>query len=165
MAFIQPEGLMRGTHSFQSKLANRFLFSLEEDPTTKLFVRSATRPSINFNEVRIPHINKWRYEKGKAEYDPLNITLNDYVNPSTSQVIMEWLQFHSEMFSGRDGYSAFYRKTCTLETLGPAGDVVERWDYLNCFILSADFGQMDWETDTQIEINLQIRYDDCILRF
>lgn len=66
MAFIQPEGLTRGTHDFTSKLQNRFLFSFEEDPTTKLFVRSASRPSMTFNEVRIPHINKWRYEKGKG---------------------------------------------------------------------------------------------------
>lgn len=165
MAFIQPEGLTRGTHDFTSKLQNRFLFSFEEDPTTKLLVRSASRPSITFNEVRIPHINKWRYEKGKGEYDPLNITLLDYVTPSSAQTVMEWLTFHSEMYTGRDGYPSFYRKTCTLETLGPTNDVVERWDYLNCFITSADFGQMDWETDQQVEINLTIRYDDVLLRF
>lgn len=165
MAYLQPDGLMRGTHDFTSKLSNRFLFSFENDPTTKLLVRSASRPSMSFNEVRIPHINGWRYEKGKGEYDPLNITLLDYVTPSSAQIVQEWLLLHAEKFTGRDGYPQFYRKTCTLETLGPAGDVVERWDYLNCFITTVDFGQMDWETDQQVEITLTIRYDDVLLRF
>ena len=165
MSFIQPEGLMRGTHDFSTKLANRFLFSLDSDPTTKLLVRAASRPSGSHNEVRIPHINKTRYEKGKWEYDALNITLLDYVTPSSAQLVQEWLTMHSEPITGRDGYPAFYRKTCTLEVLGPPGDVIERWDYLNCFIATSDFGSMDWDTDTQLEITLTIRFDECVLRF
>lgn len=165
MAFILPDGLMRGTHDWTPKLTNRFFFSFEEDPTTKLLCRSVNRPSLNFNDVRVPHPNKTRYEKGKGEHDPVNVTLLDYVTPSSAQFVEEWVKTHSEMITGRDGYSAFFRRTCTIEVFGPVGDVVERWDYLNCKINSVDYGALDWDSDEPVQITLTVRYDDYVLRF
>lgn len=165
MAFLNPDGLMRGTHDWTPKLSNRFFFSFEEDPTTKLLCRASSRPSLSFNEVRIPHPNKTRYEQGKPELDPLNVTLMDYVTPSSAQFVEEWIKSHAEMYTGRQGYSAFYRRSCTLEVFGPTGDVVERWDYLNCKINTVDFGALDFDNDEPVQITMTIRYDDYILRF
>lgn len=164
MSFIQPEGITRGTHQFTAKTQNRFTFSIDDDPTVKLSCKGSARPSVNNNEIRLPHINKVRYQKGLTEYDPLNITLYDWVVPSTAQYVMEWLAMHSETITGRDGYEAFYRRQCTLELTGPATDVIERWEYYNCFITNASFGDVTWESDQPLEINLTIRYDDVILK-
>lgn len=149
----------------QTKRTNRFLFSIDNDPTTKLLVKSAPRPSVNFDEIEIPHINKFRYEAGRARFDPLNITLMDYVAPSSAQYISEWLASQTESWTGRMGYSVFYRRSCTLEVLGAVNDVVERWDYFNCFIISSDFGEMTWDSEEPVQINLSIRYDDYKHRF
>lgn len=156
--FIQPDGIMKGTHDLTNKLSNRFHFSIGDDPTTKLLVRGAPRPTVNNNEVRIAHLNTVHYQKGRTEFDPLNITLYDFVAPSSTQKIMEWLAFHSEWSTGRDGYPAFYQKDCTMEIEGPAGDIVEKWIYRNCMITTANFGDFDWDNDTPVEINLTIRY-------
>lgn len=156
--FIQPDGIMRGTHDLTNKLSNRFLFSIGDDPTSKLSCKTTGRPTINNNEVRIAHLNTVHYQKGKTEYDPLTVTLYDYVVPSTSQKVMEWLAFHSEMETGRDGYPAFYQKDCTLELVGPAGDIIEKWVYKNCFITTANFGDLDWDNDSHLEITLTLRY-------
>lgn len=164
MAFIVPEGITRGTHQFTTKRQNRFVFSIDDDPTVQLSCKGTARPSVNNNEIRIPHINKVRYEKGLTEYDPLNLTFYDWVVPSTSQYLMEWLMMHSETKVGRDGYPSFYRRQCTLEMLGPSNDVVERWEYYNCFITSAQFGDVTWESDQAVEINVTIRYDDVELK-
>ncbi len=70
-----------------------------------------------------------------------------------------------EIYSGRMGYSAFYRRKCTLETLGNVGDVVSKWEFYNCFIVSADFGEMSWENEAPAQIQLTIRYDDAVMKF
>jgi hypothetical protein len=163
--YIQPEGLIRGTHQFQAKHTNQFLFSVDEDPTVKLLCKSASRPSVTFSEIQIPHINKFRYEAGRPTYDPLNITLLDYIVPSTSQYVTAWLATQGEIFTGRMGYSAFYRRKATLELVDPVGAVIEKWDYFNCFILTANFGEVSWDNEQAMEITLSIRYDDVIQRF
>jgi len=165
MSYIQPEGLIRGTHQFQSKHSNQFLFSVDDDPTVKLLCTQASRPTVSFSEIAIPHINKTRYEAGRPTYEPLNISLIDYIVPSTSQYVSAWLATQGEIFTGRMGYSAFYRRKCTLELLDPVGAVIEKWDYLNCFLLSANFGEVSWENEQPMQIQLSIRYDDVIQRF
>lgn len=160
MPYIQPTGLMRGTHDFSHKRANQFLFSIDSDPTWKLACKSATRPSINNGEIQINHLNKTRYIKGKTTFDPLQITLYDYITPSISQLLMSWQILHSETKTGRDGYEAFYRRTATLEVLGSVGDVVEVWKYYNCFITNVNFGEMNFDTDDVMTIPVTIRYDD-----
>jgi len=163
--YIQPEGLTRGTHQLQTKHTNRFLFSIDGDPTTKLLVKEAPRPSVSFEDIEIPHINKYRYEIGRPRYESLNITMMDYVTPSTAQYVSAWLATQSETWTGKMGYSIFYRRRCTLEVMGGVNDVVERWDYFNCHIVSADFGTMSWDSEEPVQINLSIRYDDFIHRF
>ena len=40
---------------------------------------------------------------------------------------MEWVRLHHESVTGRDGYSDFYKKDITFNSLGPVGDKVEEW--------------------------------------
>ena len=163
MPYIQPTGMMRGTSDFSPIKSHRFLFSIDADPTVKLICKSASRPSINNAEVQINHINKTRYIAGKTTYDPLQITLYDYITPSTAQLLMAWQVTHTESKTGRSGYEAFYRRTATLEILGGAGDVVQVWKYYNCFITNINFGEMSWDNDAVMEIPVTIRYDDVDL--
>lgn len=165
MSYLQPQGLMRGTHQMTPIHTNRFLFTIDNDPRTKLFCKSANRPNITHNEIPMSHVNKTRYVKGKSTHEPLNVVLYDYINPSVAQLIMEWSTMHAEMFTGRDGYESFYRRQCTLEILGGPGDVIQRWDYYNCFITNANFGEFDWDNDAVQTISLTIRYDDVLMRF
>jgi hypothetical protein len=160
MPYIQPSGLMRGAPDFTHVKSDRFLFSLDSDPTIKLVCKSATRPSINNTEIEINHINKKRYILGKTTYDPLQIILYDYITPSISQLLMAWQVTVHEAKSGRSGYDAFYNRTATLEILGPAGDVVQVWKYFNCKPTTINFGELNWDNDTVMEIPVTIRYDE-----
>ena len=70
-----------------------------------------------------------------------------------------------EAVTGRDGYSDFYKKDIRIQTLGPVGDIVEEWICKGAFILSANFGDADWTSDTPMNINMTIAVDYCILNF
>ena len=78
---------------------------------------------------------------------------------------MEWVRLHHESVTGRDGYSDFYKKDLTIQTLGPVGDIVSEWVLKGALINNADFGQYDWATETPLEISVTISVDYCILNF
>jgi hypothetical protein len=79
---------------------------------------------------------------------------------------MEWIRQSHESLTGRDGYSAFYKKQLTFQLLGPVGDVVEEWSLVGAFISQANFGELDWSNTTDpVSIELTITYDYAILEY
>ena len=103
--------------------------------------------------------------KGKSRWQDVTVTLYDPVVPSGAQAVMEWVRLHHESVTGRDGYSDFYKKDITFNTLGPVGDKVEEWTLKGAFISSATFGDMDWATEDPLQIELTLKYDYAVLQF
>ena len=148
---------------FEPKLKNRYLFQIDGIPA--YLVKGANRPTLEFEEVVLDHMNVKRYVKGKGSWDTLEITLYDPIVPSGAQAVMEWVRLHKESVTGRDGYSDFYKKDVTFNVLGPVGDKVEEWTLKGAMIQSANFGDMNFETNEPNEIILTLRYDYAILQF
>ena len=148
---------------FEPKLKNRFIMNIDGIPA--YLIKTANRPQITFEEVQLDHMNVRRWVKGKGVWQQMQITLYDPVVPSAAQAIMEWVRLSHESVTGRDGYSDFYKKEVTIQTLGPVGDVVEEWTLKGAFIVTANFGDMDWSVSEPTEISLTLRYDYAILEF
>ena len=128
-------------------------------------IKTANRPSIEFEEIVLDHINVKRYIKGKGAWQPVDITLYDPVVPSAAQAVMEWVRLGHESVTGRDGYSDFYKKDVTFNLLGPVGDVVEQWTLKGAFIQAANFNDLDFASSDPIDISVTLRYDYAILEF
>ena len=128
-------------------------------------VKTAKRPSIEFEEITLDHINVKRYIKGKGAWSAIDVTLYDPVVPSAAQAVMEWIRLSHESVTGRDGYSDFYKKDVTFNMLGPVGDVVEEWTLKGAWIKSAAFGDLDYSSSDPVEISVSMRYDYAILQF
>jgi hypothetical protein len=148
---------------FEPKTKSRYILYVEGIPS--YLIKTATRPSITFEEVELNHINMKRFVKGKGAWEPIEITLYDPVVPSGAQAVMEWVRLHKESVTGRDGYSDFYKKDITINMLGPVGDKVEEWTLKGAFIVSAAFNDLDWSVSDPAEITLSLRYDYAILQF
>jgi len=148
---------------FEPKLKNRFIMEIDGIPA--YLVKTMARPSIAFDTVTLDHINVKRYVKGKAQWQPIEVTLYDPIVPSGAQAVMEWVRLHHESVTGRDGYSDFYKKDVTINVLGPVGDKVEEWTLKGAWIKDANFGEMSWETNEPNDITLSLRYDYAILQF
>ena len=93
------------------------------------------------------------------------MTLYDPIVPSGAQAVMEWVRLHKESVTGRDGFSDFYKKDVTIQSLDPTGGVIEEWLLKGAFIVTANFGSLDWAASEFVEIALTIRYDYAILNF
>ena len=149
--------------AFEPKVQNRFIMYIDGIPA--YLIKAAGRPGITFGDVVLEHINVKRKLKGKGDWQDVSITLYDPVVPSAAQAVMEWVRLSHESVTGRDGYSDFYKKDITFNALGPVGDKVEEWTLKGAYIASVTMGDMDWGTDTQIEIGLTLKYDYAILQF
>ena len=147
MATLDPSEIM--FTPFEPKTKNRFIMYIEGIPA--YLIKTANRPSIEFEEIVLDHINVKRYIKGKGAWQPVDITLYDPV-------------VH-ESVTGRDGYSDFYKKDVTFNLLGPVGDVVEEWVLKGAYIQSANFGDLDYASTDPAEITLTLKYDYAILQF
>ena len=161
MATLAPDQIM--FTPFEPKTKNRFIMYIEGIPA--YLIRAMNRPSIEFEEIVLDHINVKRYVKGKAAWQPIEITLYDPVVPSAAQAVLEWIRLGHESVTGRDGYSDFYKKDVTFNLLGPVGDVVEEWVLKGTYIQSANCGDMDYSGSEPAEISLTLQYDYAILQF
>jgi len=149
--------------AFEPKVQNRFIMDIEGIPA--YLIKAANRPGITFGDVVLDHINVERKLKGKGRWNDVTITLYDPVVPSAAQACMEWIRLSHESVTGRDGYSDFYKKDITFNSLGPVGDKVEEWTLKGAYISTFEGGQMDWATDTHVEITCTLKYDFAILQF
>ena len=161
MAILQTNDMFYT--AYEPKLQNRFLMSIDGIPS--FIVRKFDRPSITFGDVTLEHINVKRKIKGKANWDNVTAELYDPVTPSGAQAVMEWIRLSHESVTGRDGYSDFYKKDLTIQTLGPVGDVVEEWIMKGAYCSNANFGTMDWTSDSPANISMTIVMDYAILNF
>ena len=149
--------------NFEPKMKNRFI--LEVDGIASYLIKTANRPSIQFEKVTLDHINVKRQLKGKGEWQDVNITLYDAIVPSGAQQVMEWVRLSHESLTGRDGYADFYKKDLQIYMLGPVGDKIEQWTLKGAFIQQANFGELDFTSNEVATIELTLAYDYAILEF
>ncbi len=150
--------------NFEPKMGNRFI--MEINGIESYIIKTASRPTFTSEVVELDHINVKRKIKGKSTWEDVNITLYDPIVPSGAQQVMEWVRQSHESLTGRDGYSAFYKKDITFYLLGPVGDKIEQWTLKGAFITSANFGELDWSNATDpVSIELTLAYDYAILEF
>ena len=161
MAIIDSTQMM--FTAFEPKLQNRFLMNI--DGIDSYLIKKISRPTISFGEIVLDHINVKRKIKGKANWDNLSFELYDPVTPSGAQAVMEWVRLSHESVTGRDGYSDFYKKDIRINTLGPVGDIVEEWILKGAYCQNANFGDMDWTSDTPVNISMTIVMDYAILNY
>jgi hypothetical protein len=148
---------------YEPKLKNRFI--MEIGGISAFVIKTAQRPQITFDEVTLEHMNITKYVKGKGRWQTLQITLYDPIVPSAAAEVIEWIRLHHESATGRDGYQDFYKKNVTLNTLGPVGDIVEKWTLYGSWIQDATFGDLAFDASEPVEITLTLRYDYAILEF
>lgn len=149
--------------NFEPKMKNRYI--MEIDGIQSYLIKSAARPSISFETVKLDHINIYRKLQGKGEWQDITISLYDPIVPSGAQQVMEWVRLSHESITGRRGYADFYKKDIDFYMLGPVGDKIEQWKLKGAFIVSANFNDLAFDSNDPVDIELTLAYDYAILEF
>ena len=148
---------------FEPKVQNRFIMKVDGIPS--FIMKKVSRPQLECGEVVLDHINIIRKMKGKCKWGDITMTLYDPIVPSGAQAVMEWVRTAHESVTGRDGYQDFYKKDFDITLLGPVGDQIENWKVKGAYIKTAQFGDLDWAAETQVEISLTLAIDYAVLEY
>jgi hypothetical protein len=122
------------------------------------------RPSINFREIEIQHVNEIIYFPGKPEWKQLQLTLFDIEENETGAThpIMQWIEAAYDPRGG-DWFpsfnNAFRKQTGTLTMLDGCGEPGEMWSFDGLWPQTADFGELDMSNYDIATCEVTLRYD------
>lgn len=143
---------------------NRFIFSFPSDTGIQSWwVSTSSLPSINQNATEIQFMNTSTWVLGRYTWEDITITFRQFIGPSTSQALMEWVRLESESVTGRQGYAAGYKRNITISMTDPTGVPVQKWVLINAFPTSVNFGDLAYDTDDISTAEMTIKYDYAIL--
>lgn len=162
---ISQSDLFNSAFSWEPKYANRFIMQLAGTNIPAYLVKAAARPTITNGEIVLDHMNIDRKVKGKSRWSDVSITIYDPITSEGAQAVMEWIRFHHESLTGRDGYSSDYKRDLEFYALSGLGEKIENWTLKGAFISDANFGSMDWGTEEAVTIELTLKYDYAILQY
>lgn len=151
------------SNNFEPK--RKFRWLLQIDGVDAFVMKTAARPQATFEETVVDYINTKRYVSGKMAWNPISVTMHDPVAPSAAQKIMNWLRLNYEPLTGRMGYASVYKKDVTLKLLDPQGSVVELWDIKGAWAQDINWGDLDYATSDNAEINFVMRFDNATLQY
>lgn len=128
---------------------------------------TVTRPNLSFEEIPIHRYNTIAYAAGKHTWDPISLTIEDDITGLASYAVQGQLETQQRLI-GADLPGSYLNSAATgsdykfgtlIEQLDGNEGVVETWKLEGCFILSADYGDLDYSVSDAATITLQLRYD------
>jgi hypothetical protein len=155
------------------KLRYRFRVMFENlgvsTPTTELTkqVVSFARPNLTFEPITLPIYNSTLKLAGRHSWADVAVEIRDDASGNVSKLIGEQIQKQMdflEMSSAASGID--YKFLTKLEMLDGGNGanepvVLESWELYGCYIVSADYGPMNYGTNEAVAITLTIAYDNA----
>ena len=139
-------------------------------PRTELTkqVMTFTRPTINFEEIEVPIYNSRIYLAGRQTWDAVSATFRDDAGGNVSRLIGEQIQKQMDTLEQASASSGIdYKFTTRCEVLdGGNGtstpNVLETWELYGCFLVSANYGDLDYASNDPVTIECSLRYDNAV---
>lgn len=139
-------------------------------------IKRASRPSWSLTESQHSFINHTFYYPGRINYDDLNITLVDSISPNAAVNLQSLLAASGYVTpeksaeGGADGYKTVSKAGWTsangaglgnvqIVQMDQDGNTLETWNFYNTWIKSCNLGELNYESDDLLNIDLVVRYD------
>ena len=144
-------------------------FGVAGTPATELTkqVMTVDRPNVTFEEVKLNVYNSTVKLAGKHSFADAKLTLRDDVTGAVSKKVGEQLQKQFDFFEQSGAASGIdYKFLTKLEMLDGGNGanepvVLESWELYGCYIVSADYGPMNYGTNEAVAITMNISYDNA----
>ena len=166
-----------GNAAFKRKY--RWTFQVEQVGGEKGFsiggqyVKSGNRPQIDIDETEINFLNGKTFIPGKATFNEISFTYYDVavLADQTVNNLLRWInrvynfeqkgaskEIKATQGSYPDSGGTGYAGTGVLTLLDGCGFAVEKWQLINCWPKSINFGDLDYSSSDECNIELSLRY-------
>lgn len=168
------DGSLNSQGLLMPKLQYRFRILFDNfgvsQPTTELTkqVIDFKRPSIGFGEIPIEIYNSRYYLAGKPTWESISVNLRDDASGQVSKLVGEQIQKQfdfSEQASAAAGIDYKFQLRCDILDGGNgifAPTVLECWELYGCYVVSADYGPLNYGASEPVTIALTLRFDNAV---
>lgn len=140
-------------------------------------VKSVNRPSFTINNAEHNYINHRFYYPGRIEWNTVSFTIVDPVDPDTTGILMKMLMASGYRFpTDKNGTRTISKAEAVAATGGQvfismlgAGDAaeptsnfsreIEKWTLHNPWVEEVSMGDLSYESDDLVEMEVTLRYD------
>lgn len=136
------------------------------------YVKSGNRPQIDIDETEINFLNGKTFIPGKATFNEISFTYYDVAvkGDATVNNLLRWINrvynfekkaSTNEIKATQGSYpdkGAGYAGTGVLTLLDGCGFALEQWKLINCWPKSINFGDLDYSSSDECNIELSLRY-------
>ena len=126
------------------------------------------RPSVSFAPITLDVYNSKVYLQGKPEWAETSVNLRDDAGGNVARLVGEQIQKQFDFLEQASAVSgADYKFILRYEVLdGGNGaatpNVLETWELYGCFISNADYGDLNYGSNEDARIALNIKFDNAI---
>lgn len=125
-------------------------------------------PTETSDLIEIYYLNERRQYAGRTLYDGGTLSLTDWIDQNTAEVIRKWRLLCYDPETGRIGLKSDYAKKGLLNlyapgspgtTSGSSPQVTRQWELVNIWPVSVSWGALDMSASDKIQIDVQLVYD------
>ena len=160
-----------------------YRFYLEINGIERWTVKRVKRPDFTMSEIAHEYINHKFWYPGRVDWSPVNVTLVDPVKPDNTSILLAAIYgsgyrlpidktptmtpnksmatstLGNVSLYGLGGSSVAVGGPGAEGLLGDEAATIERWDLVNAWIKSVEFGDYSYSDDSIIDLSCTIRYD------
>jgi hypothetical protein len=146
----------------------RWILSVGEGQIPAWIIKKVTKPTFTISEVKHSFINHSFYYPGRVEYNEIEFTLVDPVEPDAAQGLINLIEasgytlpdseaLAKQTITKAEAVAALNH--CYIQQIDADGATMEEWYLENCWVKEVNFGDLDYESDDINEITVKVRYD------
>lgn len=127
------------------------------------FVKLASRPSIDIEEVEINHLNAKFWIPGKGTWNEITVTYYDVGNVEEMRSLWNWLATvynFADPVKLTQAEKRDWGATGVLNMYDGCGILIEQWQLQSMWPKSINWGDLDYESSDLSTIELTLRYSD-----
>ena len=130
-------------------------------------VKKVNKPGFSISESTHQYLNHTFYYPGRVEYEKTSVTLVDPVSPDAAAIMMRILESSGYGIPNNPNQTVTISKkratnalgNVIISQIGAEGQIVDQFEFINAWLSSAKFGELDYESDNLTDLTMEIRYD------
>jgi len=136
-----------------------------------LVLKSASRPSVAFDEVEMDHNQEKVYLAGRHTWEPITLTWYDVEQqPNVSEEVYKWLNRRqnggggpfNELETMRISKPSDFKKDAVLKMINGSGASTESWKLYQCWPQSVNWNSLDYSSSDLQLIEVTLRFDRAV---
>ena len=148
------------------KRSYRWILVLNKIPT--YVIKTSGKPNFTIESVQHQFVAHTFYYPGRIQWQELQISLVDPVFPDASAIVVKTLQASGYALPGTqdDAKRSFSKKDAvqalgvpSIQQIDAKGNAIEKWTLYNAWLSAVNFGELSYENDAMVNVQLTLRYD------